>query len=171
MLTERPGSETVRIAAPVKRLIIDVARNWSRNVVLWNLAADPLNDPHTDNGGCSMCQGAITVDADSVALNLAYYTIAHASRFVRPGSFRIASTHPFDMGVDLTRDEERAEVRRATVVTHSEVLPNVAFRTPDGKRALIVANNTSSDTAVKIQFNGLFAYGSLPSGAVATYIW
>jgi glucosylceramidase len=171
MLTERPGSQAINIAAPVKRLLIDVTRNWSRNVVLWNFAADPLNDPHTDNGGCSMCQGAISIDGDSVTFNVAYYAIAHASKFVRPGSVRIASTHPFDIGVDLTQDEERQEVRRATVITHSEVLPNVAFKTPEGKIVLIVANNTWSDNTVKIQHNGLFAYDRLPPGAVATYVW
>ncbi|MDR1357564.1 MAG: glucosylceramidase [Tannerellaceae bacterium] len=171
MLTERPGSTAINIAAPVKRLLIDVTRNWSRNVVLWNFAADPLNDPHTDNGGCSMCQGAISIDGDSVTLNVAYYAIAHASKFVRPGSVRISSTHPFDTGVDMTQDEERPEVRRATVVTHSEVLPNVAFKTPEGKIILIVANNTWSDNTVKIQHNGLFAYDRLPPGAVATYVW
>jgi len=36
--------------------------------------------------------GAITIDKDAVSLNLAYYTIAHASKFVRPGSVRIGST-------------------------------------------------------------------------------
>jgi glucosylceramidase len=142
MLTERPGSSMIHIAAPVKRLVIDVMRNWSKNTILWNFAADPLNDPHTDNGGCSMCQGAITIDGDAVTRNIAYYTMAHASKFVRPGSVRIASTHPFDPGVDITEDEERAEVRRATVVEHSEVLPNVAFRNPDGKIVLIVANDS-----------------------------
>jgi glucosylceramidase len=171
MLTERPGSSTIPIAGPVKRLIIDVTRNWSKNVILWNLAADPLNDPHTDNGGCSMCQGAVTLDGDSAALNVASYTIAHASRFVRPGSYRIASTHPFDMAVDITQDEEREEVRRATVITHSEVLPNAAFRTPEGKTVLIVANNTWSEGTVKIQYNGQFAYDRLPPGAVGTYVW
>jgi glucosylceramidase len=171
MLTEQPGSATVSIAAPVKRLIVDVMRNWSRNVILWNLAADPQNRPHTSDGGCSMCQGALTIDADSVFFNVAYYTIAHASKFVRPGSLRIASTHPSDMGVDLTQDEERPEVSRATVVVHSEVLPNVAFKTPEGKIVLIVANNTWQEHTVKIQYNGLFAADRLPPGSVGTYLW
>lgn len=29
--------------------------NWSRNVLLWNLAADPFSGPHTSNGGCPGC--------------------------------------------------------------------------------------------------------------------
>lgn len=171
MLTERPGSESISVAAPVKRLLIDVTRNWSKNSIFWNFAADPLNDPHTDNGGCSMCQGAITIDGNKVTRNVAYYTIAHASKFVRPGSVRIASTHPFEPGTDITEDEERTEVRRATVVEHSEVLPNVAFKTPDGKIVLIVANNSWSVRNVKIQYNGQYAILPLAPGSVGTYIW
>lgn len=171
MLTERPGTETINIASAVRRLIVDISRNWSKNCVLWNYAADPQNDPHTDNGGCSMCQGAITIDGDKVTRNIAYYTMAHASKFVRPGSVRIASTSAFDPGTDITEDEERAEVRRATVVEHSDVLPNVAFKTSDGKIVLVVANDSWSQQAVKIQYNGRFANLQLAPGSVGTFIW
>lgn len=171
MLTERPGSQTINIASSVRRLIVDVTRNWSKNTILWNFAADPLNDPHTDNGGCSMCQGAITIDGDKVTRNIAYYVVAHASKFVRPGSVRISSTDAFDPGVDITEDEERPEVRRATVVEHSNVLPNVAFKTPDGKIVLIVANDSWSQRAVRIQYKGKFANLRLAPGSVGTFIW
>ena len=171
MLTERPGSRTINIASSVRRLIVDVTRNLSKNTILWNFAADPLNDPHTDNGGCSMCQGAITIDGDKVTRNIAYYVVAHASKFVRPGSVRISSTDAFDPGVDITEDEERPEVRRATVVEHSNVLPNVAFKTPDGKIVLIVANDSWSQRAVRIQYKGKFANLRLAPGSVGTFIW
>lgn len=171
MLTERPDSKTINIASAVRRLVVDVTRNWSKNSILWNYAADPQNDPHTDNGGCSMCQGAITIDGDKVTRNIAYYAVAHASKFVRPGSIRIASTDAFDPGVDITEDEERAEVRRATIVEHSNVLPNVAFKTPDGKIVLVVANDSWSQQAVKIQYKGRFANLRLAPGSVGTFIW
>ncbi|MDR1527370.1 MAG: glucosylceramidase [Dysgonamonadaceae bacterium] len=171
MLTERPNSPDIHIASAVKRLIIDVMRNWSRNTVLWNFAADPLNDPHTDNGGCSMCQGAITIDGDKVTRNIAYYTIAHASKFVPDGSVRIASTDIFDRAVDMTEDEERPEVKRATVLEHSHVLPNVAFKTPDGKIVLIVANDSWSTRNFRIQYKGRYATLPLAPGSVGTYIW
>ncbi len=74
MVIEKPGSPTIDIAATVKRMIIDTTRNWSRNVILWNLAADPNNNPHTDNGGCPMCQGALTLDHDAVSLNIEHTT-------------------------------------------------------------------------------------------------
>ena len=103
--------------------------------------------------------------------NIAYYAVAHASKFVRPGSVRIASTDAFDPGVDITEDEERAEVRRATVVEHSNVLPNVAFKTPDEKIVLVVANDSWSQQAVKIQYKGRFANLRLAPGSVGTFIW
>jgi glucosylceramidase len=136
---------SINIAGPVRRLIIGATRNWSRNVLLWNLAADPKNNPHTDNGGCGMCQGAITIDGNVVSRNLAYYAVAHAAKFVRPGSVRIASTS-------------------------LDALPNVAFRTPDGKRVLLVVNAGQSPQTFNIR-NGKLMTATLNAGAVATYIW
>jgi glucosylceramidase len=171
MIVEKPGGPTIAIAPTVKRMLIDTMRNWSRNVILWNLAADPENKPHTDNGGCPMCQGAITIERDAVTRNLAWYTIAHASKFVRPGSVRIGSTTRGDQTVVLTEDEERPGVKRMTVIENTQTLPNVAFQTPDGKVVLIVANDTQSVTAFTIQHNGQFANVRLAPGAVGTYIW
>jgi len=171
MVVERPGSTTINISEQVIRLIIGATRNWSRNVILWNLAADPLNDPHTDNGGCSMCQGAVTIDGDKVSRNIAFYTVAHASKFVRPGSVRIASTSPGDNSINLTEDEERPGIMRATVIANTHVLPNVAFKTPDGHIVLIVANDSWSVTSFRIQYNGQWARVQLKPGAVGTYVW
>ena len=171
MVTENPGSSTIDITDPVKRLIIGAPRNWSRNVILWNLAADPLDDPHTDNGGCSMCQGAVTIDGDKVTRNIAFFTIAHASRFVRPGSVRIASTNTGDNTISLTMDEEQPGIYRATVIENTQVFPNVAFRTPEGRIVLIVANDTGSADSFNIQYRGQFATVELKPGAVGTYVW
>ena len=171
MVVEKPGSATIDIAAQVKRLIIGATRNWSKNVILWNLAADPLNDPHTDNGGCPMCQGAVTLDGDKVSRNLAYYTVAHASKFVRPGSVRISSTNKGDKSVVLNDDEERQGSVRVTVLENADVLPNVVFKTPEGKIVLIVANDTQSTNSCRIQYHGQYATLRLSPGAVGTYIW
>jgi glucosylceramidase len=171
MVTERPGGNAIAIAAQVKRMIIDVTRNWSRNVILWNFAADPLNDPHTDDGGCSMCQGAVTIDGDLVGRNIAYYVVAHAAKFIRPGSVRMASTNPGDRIVSLTSDEERREVVRVAVYDNYELLPNVAFKTPEGKNVLIVANTSWSVRGFRLQYRSQYANIQLPPGAVGTYVW
>ena len=136
---------TINLEA-VNRLVIGATRNWSRNVLLWNLAADPNNEPHTDDGGCTMCQGAITVDGNQYSRNVAYYVIAPASKFVRPGSVRIDSSYP-------------------------PPLANVAFKTPDGGKVLIVYNNSRTQQDFKIGYLREIANASLNPGAVATYVW
>lgn len=134
------------VAAPVARIVVGAMRNWSRNVILWNLAANRRFEPHTDNGGCRFCQGAITIDGDNVERNLAYYVIGHESKFVPTGSVRIDSTP-------------------------SDVLPNVAFRTPDGRTVLVVANTARSSASFGIAAPGHAVEAQLPGGAVATFIW
>jgi len=128
----------------VQNLIIGATRNWSKNVLEWNLASDPNQALHT-NGGCSTCLGALTIGT-SVTRNISYYIIAHAAKFVRPGSVRIASS----------------------LVDN---LPNVAFKTPDGKKVLIVLNTGLSATRFNIRFNGKIVSPTLMAGAVGTFIW
>jgi glucosylceramidase len=143
MVTDEHG---FRIAAQVDRLIIGATRNWSRNVLLWNLAADKNNKPHTDNGGCTMCEGALTIDGNTVSRNLAYYVIAHASKFVMPGSVRIQSSQ-------------------------TENLSDVAFRTPEGKTVLIIVNNTLSKQPFTVRSNGRSFATSLDAGTVGSFEW
>jgi glucosylceramidase len=128
-----------------RHLIVGATRNWARNVLEWNLAADPQFNPHTDQGGCTMCQGALTI-GDSITRNVSYYIIGQASKFVRPGSVRIASTIAAD-------------------------LYNVAFITPDGKKALVVVNDSDSKKDFVLKTGEKTASASLPGGAVATYVW
>ena len=172
MIVDRSGGPvTAQIAPSVKRMLIDIPRNWSRNVILWNLAADPEANPHTGNGGCPFCFGAITLDGNTVERNLAYYVVAHASAAVPAGSVRIRSTAPDDPAAFLFEDEQAPGVMRVMRYDRAGVLPNVAFRTPDGGVVLLVANITSSDKRVKIQYDGQFADVFLPAGSVGTYQW
>lgn len=146
MVVERADRPGINISSPVRRLIIGATRNWSRNVLEWNLAADPDNKPFTDRGGCDMCQGAVTIDKDSFSRNVAYYSVAHASKFVRPGSVRIGSN-----AVDS--------------------ISNVAFVTPSGKHVLIVSNDSKKPQAFNIKFRNRIAHAKLDSGDVGTFTW
>ncbi len=139
-----PGNLAADLAWHVRTLIIGGTRNWCRIVLEWNLAADPKYNPHTP-GGCTECLGAITIDGNQVTRNPAYYILAHAAKLVRPGSVRIGSNT-------------------------SEELPNVAFRTPDGKKVLIVQNNSGGRKNFNIEFKRKTVSVSLDKGAVGTYI-
>ncbi|MFT3675539.1 MAG: glycoside hydrolase family 30 beta sandwich domain-containing protein [Chitinophagaceae bacterium] len=138
--------DRMNIASPVSRVMIGATRNWSRNVLLWNLAADPEHKPYTDRGGCTICQGAITLDKDDVTRNLAYYTVAHFSKQVRPRSVRIGSTE-------------------------TKGLTNVAFRTPAGQIVLVVANTEKEARSFSVGYKGRQFTTTLQPGAVATYSW
>jgi glucosylceramidase len=129
----------------VNTLIIGATRNWSRNVLEWNLAADPNNNPHTA-GGCSTCLGGITVSETSITRNVGYYVIGHAARFVRPGAVRISSNL-------------------------SGSIQNVAFKNSDGSKVLIALNSGSSAVSFKVKWGAESFTYSLAAGAVATFKW
>lgn len=129
----------------VRTLIIGATRNWARTVLEWNLAADPQQNPHTP-GGCTECRGALTLDGNAVTREDAYYIIAHASKFARPGSVRIQSTI-------------------------SKTLPNVAFKAPSGQKVVIVQNNAATPQTFSLRYQGKVLSSSLQAGAVGTYVW
>lgn len=71
----------------------------------------------------------------------------------------------------LSEDEQHPGVIRVNHYDRSNVLPNVAYSTPDGRLVLIVSNTTSAAVTFNIQHNGRYAPFTLESGAVGTYIW
>ena len=129
-----------------KNVIIGSMRNWSKIALEWNLANDPQFNPHTQ-GGCTQCKGAITVNSsENLTKNVAYYIIAHASKFVPQNSQRIASTQPGN-------------------------LSSVAFTRPDGKTTLIVLNEGNATENFNIKMNGKSTATSLPARAIATFVF
>src|SRR5580700_5741143 len=145
-LTERRSEGPLGIAEPVRRVMIGATRNWCRNVVLWNLAADPQNGPHTNNGGCTGCSGAVTLNGDSVTKNVAYYVLEHFSQFVPPGSVRVASSE-------------------------TEQLANVAFLTPQRKLVLVISNTGNFEKSFAVKYRDKFFQTTLPPESVGTYVW
>ncbi len=128
----------------IKNVLIGSIRNWSRAVLEWNLASDPHCGPHTPSGE-ARCVGALTI-GETVTRNVAYYVIAHAAKWVRPGSVRIYSE-------TLTE------------------LPNVAFLTPAGEIVLIVLNESAESLSFNIEWQAQKATTRLAAKTVATYVW
>jgi glucosylceramidase len=143
--TQAPGNFAADLSYHVLNLEIGAPRNWSRNVLEWNLASDTNYGPYTP-GGCTECLGAVTIGGDQVTRNSAYYTVAHSSKFVRPGSVRVATNVPTN-------------------------LPNVAYKTPNGRRCLVVLNTGNAQQTFNIQYKGKVVTTSLYPGSVATYVW
>lgn len=129
----------------VKNVIIATSRNWSKIALAWNLANDPYMGPHTP-GGCTRCLGALTINGSTVTKNVAYYNIAHASKFVPAGSKRIESSN-------------------------SAQVSNVAFITPQGKKVMIVINENNNTVSFNIKYKNKFAAVSVDANSAATFVW
>ncbi|MFF9378441.1 ricin-type beta-trefoil lectin domain protein [Streptomyces griseoluteus] len=129
--------------------IINYTRNWAKSVTKWSLAVDQNMGPH--NGGCGTCTGLITVHngdgrSGSVDYTVEYYDMGHLTKFVRPGAQRIASTA-------------------------SSTVPNVAWRNPDGSKALIAYNGATSAKQVTINWGAQHGTYTLPARTSATFTW
>jgi len=129
----------------IRNVIIGSLRNWSKIALEWNLANDANYNPHTP-GGCTECKGALTLDG-TINRNVSYYIIAHVSKFVPSGSVVIASNIP------------------------NSNFPNVAFKTPEGKKILILLNNWATQENVNIKYQNRTAVATLPGSSVVTLIW
>ena len=82
----------------------------------------------------------------TVDYTVEYYTMGHLTKFVRPGARRIASTA-------------------------SATVPNVAWKNPDGSKALIAYNDTSATRTADVNWGGEHVTYDLPAGASATFTW
>jgi glucosylceramidase len=129
----------------IKNVIIGSMRNWGRVALEWNLANDPAFGPHTP-GGCTQCRGAVTIDGSRATKNVSYYIVGQASKLVVPGSVRLNSNIPGQ-------------------------LHNVAFKTPSGKKALLVLNEGTALESFNINCNGKWITASLPAGTAGTFVW
>lgn len=129
----------------LKNVIIGSLRNFSKVALEWNLANNASFGPHTP-GGCTTCLGAVTITGSSVTRNVGYYIIAQVSKFVPPGSIRIASDN-------------------------NGSLQTAAFLKTDGGKVMVVLNESSNSQSFNIKFNGKWLSTTLPANSVATYVW
>jgi glucosylceramidase len=131
-----------------RHMLVGAFRHHSVASLWWNLALNPVGGPR--NGGCQDCRGVVTVDLGKAAVtrNVEYWLLHHVGHHVPPGSVRIWTP--------------------ARTVNQLE---SVAFRTPAGKRVLLVLNDGSLEQTVTIRWNGEAADIVVPAGALATATW
>lgn len=132
----------------MRHLIIGTTRGWAKGVLLWNIALDENHGPHL--GGCNDCRGVVTIDSKTgeVKRNLDYYALAHASRFVRPGAYRIES------GTGLNQIE------------------TVAFQNSDDQSVvLIVLNASDAERKFSVRAGSKTFEHSMPGASAATFVW
>ncbi|HEY0741557.1 MAG TPA: glycoside hydrolase family 30 beta sandwich domain-containing protein [Chryseosolibacter sp.] len=130
-------------------IFVGSTKNWSKVVLLWNLALDENFGPK--NNGCQDCRGVVTINSTtgSVTKNVEYYSIAHFSKFVEPGAVRISSVFT----------ESIADV------------DHVAFLNADGSKVLVLLNAGTSSRTVTVKLGGRQFTYTINSKAVATIVW
>ena len=133
----------------MKNIFIGTTQNWSKAALLWNLALDQNDGPQ--NNGCGNCRGVVTINTtnNNVTYNEEYYSIAHFSKFVRPGAVRIPANPDNNLSGLYT----------------------VAFVNPDGGKVLVVCNDNTDYKIFTInQGKKKFSY-SLSGKSVASFTW
>ncbi len=108
-----------------ENVLIGALQNHASSVLEWNIAADDNQQPHTE-GGCDKCLGAITVTANEVRRNVAFYIIGHASKFIPLNSVRVQSKS-------------------------TSQLPNVAVLTPDRRLVVLLLNKSPESKLVAVR--------------------
>ncbi|HEX6624715.1 MAG TPA: carbohydrate-binding protein [Pyrinomonadaceae bacterium] len=126
--------------------ITQVMRNWGRAYVKWSLALDQNRGPHA--GGCGTCHPLVFVNNSSGAVSYAidFYTLGHFSKFVLPGARRVYSSNA------------------AGVI-------GVAFRNPDGSKALVAYNDTKTAKTFQVQWGTQVFNHTLAGLSGATFTW
>ena len=134
--------------APVHRYAIDIIgclNNWVDGWIDWNMVLDKQGGP---NWFKNWCVAPIIVDPekDEVYFTPLYYTMAHFSKFMRPGAVKI--------GCDIDNKDLMA----------------TAVSNPDGSIALVVFNPTEQIQPLKINFNNQLKTISISANALQTVV-
>jgi len=134
--------------APVNRYardIIGCLNNWVDGWVDWNMVLDTKGGPNWFKNWC-IAPVIVNPDTDVVYFTPLYYTMAHFSKFIRPGSKRI--------GLTVNDDQ--------LLVTACENL--------DGSIALVVFNERKNKKNFNITLGNKSAYVAIDGQAIQTII-
>ncbi|WP_366295914.1 glycoside hydrolase family 30 beta sandwich domain-containing protein [Paenibacillus sp. AN1007] len=131
--TEGSGGEWIppfeQAFSNVMRTGIQILRNYSKSLVLWNMALDEQNGPTVPGFGESTCRGIVQINQQTgeLAYTLDYYALAHFSTVIRPKAVYIDS------------------------ISSDTSLLSAAFRNTDGSTGLVLFNDTQESRDVKIK--------------------
>jgi glucosylceramidase len=134
--------------APVNRYagdIIGCLNNYVDGWIDWNMVLDPQGGPNWFKNWC-VAPIIVNPDTDEVYFTPLYYTMAHFSKFMRPGAVKIG-----------------CEINSKEVVS-------TAVKNPDGSIAVAIFNPTSSNYNVELNLNNKKRILSIPAKALQTVV-
>lgn len=134
--------------APVNRYATDIIgclNNWVDGWVDWNMVLDKQGGPNWFKNWC-VAPVIVDLEKDEVYLTPLYYTMAHFSKFMRPGAVKIGCT-----------------------INHKDLV-TTAVKNPDGTIAIVVFNPTSEKHNLEIKLNNKTKIISIDGNALQTII-
>jgi glucosylceramidase len=129
------------------RVGIEIARNWSKSIIWYNIALDENNGPSVIPKPSNRGMVTINQKDGSVTYNVDYYTLGHFSKFIDQGAYRIYSK-------SYTNDIEVA-----------------AFENPDGSKVFVASNRTKQAKTFKVNCSGKSFRYTIPGEAMVTFKW
>lgn len=134
--------------APVNRYASDIIgclNNWVDGWVDWNMVLDRQGGPNWFKNWCT-APVIVDVEKDQVYFTPLYYTMAHFSKFMRPGAVKIGCT-----------------------IQDKEVMAT-AVKNPDGSIALAIFNPTEKMQSIQINLNQQQKNISISAKALQTVV-
>lgn len=129
---------------------IGTINNYVKAVLMWNLMLDDQFGPWRP-GGCDNCLGAITIDSKdykTLVFNSHYYTMAHLSKVIHPGAYRIESEGKVEKGIYFS-----------------------AFENPNKTYSIVMMNESAEPQKVKVEcLHKSFEY-TMPEKSIVSAIW
>jgi len=128
------------------RDLIGCLNNWVDGWVDWNMVLDRQGGP---NWFGNWCVAPVIVDpeADEVYFTPLYHTMAHFSKYIRPGAQRI--------GFDLADEELMA----------------TAVQNPDGSLAVVVLNQTTRGRSLTVSLGKQTTHLQISPQAIQTIVF
>ena len=134
--------------APVNRYAVDIIgclNNWVDGWVDWNMVLDKQGGPNWFKNWC-IAPVIVDPEKDEVYFTPLYYTMAHFSKFIRPGAIKIGCA------------------------INNKDLMTTAVKNPDGSIAVVVFNPTDTKHSIDIQLNKKNTIISINANALQTII-
>jgi glucosylceramidase len=134
--------------APVNRYandIIGCLNNWVDGWVDWNMVLDTGGGPNWFKNWC-VAPVIVDVNKDEVYFTPLYYTLAHFSKYMRPGAVKIGCS-----------------------INHEEIV-TTAVKNPDGTIAVVIFNPTDKKENIAIQLKDKTKNISISAKAIQTVV-
>jgi glucosylceramidase len=125
-------------------------QNWASGVAAWNLGADSSDGPNL-GGGCTNCEGIVTVNNGEYTLNVAYYMLAQFSKFIPIGAQIVSGSGSYSY-------------------SDGTGVQSVASVNPDGSRTVVIQNDFSNDVYVTVNTTSGQWSGNAGASGLTTWV-